>query len=364
MVAALAACAEAPRSRLPPSASDLPLLTSARPCESKGQFLERHQSKHVHTVPWGNGEEIRIPAAASPVSAQEAHFFDSRGLLVGSLFIFPDPLPLRPYPVLRKTLSELKPAMEFYLPGASIADGDQGHSGTLYVTGDEKSTTQYVTTGERRKPSLVMASIAIDPYVNLLAPYRPEFLTRLRRSSTGDATTPSLKNREAQEPFAALQEFAAGQTAQLGYCGERDYALAAEAYRKALAVGFTDKVWAAEAHHRLGLALEGQGRFEEARLEMEQSLALRPNAADVLNNLGTVYGKLGDVDKAIKTLEKAVSLRPNYPLARYNLAEAYETTNVKRAIAEYETYIALTEGIPEEAERVARARARVKALRR
>jgi len=97
---------------------------------------------------------------------------------------------------------------------------------------------------------------------------------------------------------------------------------------------------------------------------MQQSLTLRPNTPDVLNNLGTVYKELGDQDKAIAAFEKSVSLRPNYPLARYNLAEAYETTNPKRAISEYETYLALVEGVPEEAERALRARERVTVLSR
>jgi hypothetical protein len=73
--------------------------------------------------------------------------------------------------------------------------------------------------------------------------------------------------------------------------------------------------------------------------------------------------KLNERDKATKMLERAVLLRPNYPLARYNLAESYESVNTKRAIGEYETYLALVEGIPEEAERIALVQQRIKALR-
>ena len=46
-----------------------------------------------------------------------------------------------------------------------------------------------------------------------------------------------------------------------------------------------------------------------------------------------------------------------------NLAEAIESTNPKRAITEYETYLALVEGIPEEADRIALVQQRVKALK-
>jgi tetratricopeptide (TPR) repeat protein len=167
-----------------------------------------------------------------------------------------------------------------------------------------------------------------------------------------------------KESFPSLQQFARGETYQLGYCGTQDYEKAADAYRKALDLGFTDKVRIAEAHHRLGLALDGKGQLERARDEMEKSLAIHPNTPEVLNNLGTVYAKLGENDQAIKAFERAVTLRPNYALARFNLGEAYEPINAKRAISEYETYLALVEGIPEEAARAALVQGRVKRLRR
>lgn len=97
---------------------------------------------------------------------------------------------------------------------------------------------------------------------------------------------------------------------------------------------------------------------------MQQSLAIRPNVPEVLNNLGTIYRQLGDRDQARASFEKAVSLRPNYPLARFNLAESYESTNRRLAISEYETYLALVEGNPDEAERAARVKERVKHLQR
>jgi tetratricopeptide (TPR) repeat protein len=96
---------------------------------------------------------------------------------------------------------------------------------------------------------------------------------------------------------------------------------------------------------------------------MLQSLTIRPNTPEILNNLGTVYRELGDKASALASFEKAVTLRPNYAIARYNLAEAYEPTNPKRAISEYETYLALVQGIPDEASRVAVVQQRVKELK-
>ena len=358
----LSACAESPRNPLPPSASDLVLLTTAHPCDRKDTFLQRHPLTSLKRTVWGSGEELQIPVSESTHGAEESYFFDEDGLMVGAVFIFRNGLSLKPYPVLRRTISQLKPDTEFYLSGASLADHENLNSGTLYLTGDEKSTTQYVISGEGSSQTLVMVSFSIDPYVSLLSPY-PEFVSRLGGGRARDGLIAG-KKKDAKEPFPSLQQFARGQTAQLGYCDSKEYEKAAEAYRKALSLGFTDKVWIAEAHHRLGVALEGQGQLNQAREEMEESLTVRPNTPEVLNNLGTVYLKLKQRDKAVKVLEKAVLLRPNYPLARYNLAESYEETNTKRAIGEYETYLALVEGIPEEAERMAQVKERVKALRR
>ena len=129
-------------------------------------------------------------------------------------------------------------------------------------------------------------------------------------------------------------------------------------------MGFSDKVWQAEAYQKLGLALERSGKLEPAKQAILKALAIRPNTAEFLNSLGSVYAKLGDHKQAVATFERAVALRPNYTVARFNLAEAYEQVNVKRAIAEYETYLALVEGIEEEQSRVAKAQERVQYLKK
>ena len=359
MALLLGGCAETSTSKLPPSASDLALLTTVHLCDVKDAVLGKRPGS-VAGAPWGSGEEVRLPASQGTAGSEESYFLDEDGVVVGALFVFPSGLKLKPFPVLRKTLSELRPAMEFYLSNMELGEDEHSSSGTLFMTGDEKSTTQYVVTGEGRDQTLMMASFTLDPYAGLMSPQRPEFLSRLATSSK---PTHSVRDKPG-ESFLAMQELARGQANQLGFCGERQYARAAEAFQKALSFCGTDKVCLAEGHHRLGMAREGQGKLEPARDEMERSLTIRPNTPEVLNNLGTVYAKLGDRDKAIKTLEKAVTLRPNYPLARYNLAEAYEAVNGKRAILEYETYMALVEGMEEEADRVFKAKERVKALKR
>lgn len=353
------------RPPLPPSETDLILLASTTLCESKDDFLKKHTSSTHTTNDWGSGQELTIPSEHSVSHGDESYFFDEDGVLVGALFTFPRGLDLRPYSVLRHTLSQLKPSLEFYLNVAQLETKKSMESSALLETGDEKSTTQYLVTNLRERPILLQASFTIDPYVRLFSPYRREFLDRLRNPSGGKGG----QNIESQgiedtEPFSSLQQFARGQAAQLAYCGEKNYDIAADAYQKSIASGFTNTVWLAEAHHKLGVAWQAKGLLDRAKAELLQSLALRPNIPEVLNNLGTIEIKLGDKAAGVSLFEKAIVLRPNYALARYNLAETSETTNPKRALSEYETYLAIVEGIPEEADRIAHVKERIKELKR
>nr|MBI3614182.1 tetratricopeptide repeat protein [Nitrospirota bacterium] len=233
-------------------------------------------------------------------------------------------------------------------------------SSALYRTGDEKTTTQYITLGPLDSAQVLLASVSIDPYAILLSPYRKEFLARITRGQR------DVKGAEDKEPFLSLQQFARGETMQLSlaYCSVRDHKIAAEAYGKAIASGFTNQVQLAEAHHKLGLAFRGMKNLERARDEIQKSLAIHANRPDVLNNLGDVYRDLGNKKKSFEAFEKAVTLMPNYPIARFNLAEAYLQDNPKLALSEYETYLALAEGVPEEHDRIARAKQRVAELTR
>lgn len=361
-------CGGAPspvRPDLPPSESDLVLLTSVALCDRKTDVFKKLSQAALSSRSWGSGKEIVYPGAQSSSHGDESYFFDEDGLLVGAVFSFPSGLNLQPYPVLRRTLSRLKPSLEFYLNAAQLATKANMDSSAIFETGDEKTTFEYLVTGDQERSILLMASFTIDPYARLFSPYRREFLDRLRQPSGGKGGQKiESQGSEDKEPFASLQQFARGQTAQLAYCQEKNYDIAADAYQKAIASGFTNKVWLAEAHHRLGVSWEAKGQLDKAKAEMLESLAIRPNSPEVLNNLGTVEQKLGNKAAALSLFEKAVTLRPNYAMARYNLAEAYEPVNPKRAITEYETFLVLVEGIPEEEGRVAHVQERLKVLRK
>lgn len=366
LVLLLAGC-ETPNPRhqnLPPSETDLVLLKPGTLCQRKAAFLQQQPQSTLTAKAWGSGQELVIPASRSASHGDESYFFDEDGILVGTLFTFSSGLDLEPYPVLRHTLTLLKPTLEFYLTVANFSGKANMDSSSLYETGDEKTTTQYLVISAREHPTLLQASVTIDPYVRLFSPYRREFLNRLRHpSGSRPGQQVDSQGAEDKEPFASLQQFARGQTAQLSYCGAQQYDIAADAYRKSIRSGFTNKVWLAEAHHKLGQSLFGLEQYENAKTEMLQSLAIRPNTPEILNNLGSAQLKLGDKEGALASFEKAVTLRPNYAIARFNLAETIEPTNPKRALSEYETYLVLVEGIPEEADRIALVQQRIKKLR-
>ncbi len=361
----LTACeTPSPRPNLPPSETDLVLVQPGTLCQRKADFLQQYPLSTLAVKPWGSGHELTIAADRSSSRGDESYFFDEDGRLVGTLFTFSSGLDLAPYSVLRHTLTLLKPTLEFYLNVANFAGKANMDSTSLYETGDEKTTTQYLVISARERPTLLQASVTIDPYVRLFSPYRREFLSRLRQPADGHAGQQvDTQGAEDKEPFPSLQQFARGQTAQLSYCGTQRYDIAADAYRKSIASGFTNKVWLAEAHHKFGQALFGLGQYEKAKAEMLKSLTIRPNTPEILNNLGSAQLKLGDQASALASFEKAVLLRPNYAIARFNLAEVIEPTNPKRALSEYETYLALVEGIPDEADRIALVKQRIKRLK-
>ena len=146
-------------------------------------------------------------------------------------------------------------------------------------------------------------------------------------------------------------------------CGRRQPDVAVGAYRQAVEYGFTGKVRLAESHHRLGLALRETGEVKDAQVHLERALEIRPNVPEVINNLGSVLAQQKKRAQAVKLFERAIVLRPNYARARFNLAEALEKVDVRRAIEEYETYLALVEGISEEERRISLAEERLKRLK-
>ncbi len=352
-----------PDPTLPPSASDLELLGATDLCEAKDAIVQRWQGASYRTVPWGSGAQLQRAIPHPPPGHDGFYFFNDEQILVGAVFRFDPGLDLSPYPVLRQTLASLDPASTFYLDPVQLLSKTRAQDAVLYRTGDKTSTTQYLV-HERDDHSLLLAvSMTLDPYEQMLSSYHEKFLPGLKRSRPSDSADDVSPDVTPSQHFLGMQQFARGEAALFRSCGIAQPQIAIDAYRRSIQHGLTDKTRFAEAHHRLGLAFRDQGRLTDAQQILEQALSLRPHAPAIVNSLGRVLADQRQWGRARQLFEQAIVLRPNFADARYNLAKILEQRNTRRAIEEYETYLALAEGIPGEAKRVMRVRERVQRLR-
>ena len=90
---------------------------------------------------------------------------------------------------------------------------------------------------------------------------------------------------------------------------------AAEAYRKILAV----RPDIAEVHNDLGILLAQQGQLDQARPRFEQAIALKPAFVEAHNNLGNVLRDLGKLTEAAARFRQTLALRPDNFQAHNNL---------------------------------------------
>ena len=350
-----------PEPGLPPSASDLVLLGSTKLCDDKTLILNTWKGMTFTRKPWGSGERLQRLSQSRQPDHDRFYFFNEEGILVGAIFRFISGLNLKPYPVLRQTLSELPPSSSFFLDPTQLLGSSKAKSAILFRTGDKTSTTEYLVLDDEDRSELLVASMVIDPYEQLLSIYQESYLPGLVRTVSEEKAKESALSKDTK--FLALQQFARGEAALFSSCGQRKLDVAIDAYRRALEYGFEDKVRLAESHHRLGLALRDNGQVREAQQQLEQALEIRPNVPEVINNLGSVLAQQKKQAQAVELFKKAIVLRPNYARARFNLAEVLEKVNERRAIEEYETYLALVDGIPEEEPRMLLVEERLKRLK-
>ena len=78
----------------------------------------------------------------------------------------------------------------------------------------------------------------------------------------------------------------------------------------------------ARAHNNLALALQAEGKLEEAVLSYRRALELNPNMSQAHNNLGGSLYRLRRLPEASAVLRQALVVRPYFLEARYNLGQA------------------------------------------
>ena len=104
----------------------------------------------------------------------------------------------------------------------------------------------------------------------------------------------------------------------------------------------------AEDHFLLGEALARKGRIDEAIIEFEKAIEMRPQYVAAYTSLGAAYGQKGTIDQSISASKKAIELAPRNATAYYNLGKAFGIEkNFDEAFASFFKAIELDPGYPE-----------------
>lgn len=76
----------------------------------------------------------------------------------------------------------------------------------------------------------------------------------------------------------------------------------------------------AKTHYLAGLKHFGQNRYEEAIVEQQKAIELRPDWTDAYNALATAQSKAGRHEEAVATIERAIALNPDDPFTFTSLS--------------------------------------------
>jgi tetratricopeptide (TPR) repeat protein len=313
--------------------------------------------------PWGAGEEITIYRPAAGRESEYHLFFDDRGLLMGYIGVLYEGLDLAAQPAYVAWMAK-QIATDFLLPAGVPGSKSGLRSGRLYADQGERVSGRAIVVPREERQVLYVDSNMLTPYAPLLSPYKPEYLTRIHLPAKAVPRPVYGPAESESRDFIARQHFAKGEVSHFALCGEREVDIAIEAFLRAITTGLSEPLYQAEAYHRMGLAYRDKGLFPQAVTAIETSLKIRPAIPEVFNHLGKVYMLMGEKARAVEAFQTAIGLRPNYANAHFNLAEAVEATQPRRALTAYENYLAYVEQSPGEQDRIARVQERVKVLQK
>jgi protein O-mannosyl-transferase len=103
-----------------------------------------------------------------------------------------------------------------------------------------------------------------------------------------------------------------------------------------------------EAHYSLGVAAAGRGRLDEAIVHYQKTLAVNPNHANAHNNLGNALLTYGRLDDAQTHFLEALRVRPRFAEAHYNLGNIlFVCRRLDEAMTEYRTALEIRPGYAE-----------------
>lgn len=120
--------------------------------------------------------------------------------------------------------------------------------------------------------------------------------------------------------------------------GQRKFEEAATWYRKALSLN----PGLAELHFNLGVALSNLGRFDDAITSYKRAASLKPGLAVVHFNLGTALQERGRLDEAAASFRKTLAIEPNFFEAHGNLGTVLQKQGLlEEAEASYRRALAI-----------------------
>ena len=136
------------------------------------------------------------------------------------------------------------------------------------------------------------------------------------------------KPKEARECFERAVKSAASYPATLPNAWNNLGILAAKQGKSDEAIGFFQKALAIDPEHavalqNLGNAFRQKKDWDAAKKTLEHALALNADDAEANYGLGMVYAQLNDTGRAYEFLQKALAARPVYPEALNNLGILY-----------------------------------------
>jgi tetratricopeptide (TPR) repeat protein len=92
----------------------------------------------------------------------------------------------------------------------------------------------------------------------------------------------------------------------------------------------------ASAQNHMGLALDKEGRLDEAVVHYSEALRIKPDFAEGHYNLGLALGKQGRLDEAAAQYSEALRIKPDYALAHNNLGLTLASQGrLDEAVAQY-----------------------------
>lgn len=110
------------------------------------------------------------------------------------------------------------------------------------------------------------------------------------------------------------------------------------------AAAIPDNYW---AHYNLGFCLMNAGNPEGAFIHLQESLRIKPQSIEALNNMGVLRGRRGDAEGAIADFSKALEIWPDSFQTRINLGYILlKTGKLDESLHQYREALRIAPGNP------------------